>query len=430
MGRFQHSGGRSFAGSWVRPTCVPTQVDILPVLDHGPPPPPPFGTPVCGRSYTTEPLLFFNPDNGARRAVPLGFELPSCPPCGGPIRDSDPFVNGHSQDWEEMCVDEDGDGCMDEVDDEELATKKDGAETETMMGGQQVPGLEKPFEDLDGSEVEMGDDGTNMSLRKTVKMLRGEVEELKKKMIRERLECQRLGSIVEEMMEYLKREEHTHWGHRSEQRANFYHRHHHFGMRPGEAGRRDTGQSHRPSTYKAPPRPSKSIDDYNNAWKSVSDSKDAPGARVVIPWPTSSLQASPLSQHPQSQSGFLRPSHLPKEIRENIFQLRKWNAFSFFVQAFGLYPLYMQIDGAGGQIEGPEEPREAILFDIRVQGASRERLAALKAQLVQEKLRWHPDRLKRLSIGFRGEEEETAKAVLSAVLASSQACNRCLNLLG
>ncbi|EFQ99019.1 hypothetical protein MGYG_08959 [Nannizzia gypsea CBS 118893] len=388
-----HEERRAFTTGWMYQASTPTVVDICNILDPGPPPLPPLDTPPWTRSYTTEPFVFLDLNDGSRRTVPLRFQPPPAPQFGGPAH----FMTGHGQGWgergtsEHMFVDEDDDEYMVEVDGEDDGSSvEEIGDAETVMDGHQGPGLRGSFEIL---------------MRATGK---------RKMMRRDRLEFERLGSTVAEIMEYLVEERQ---GSKREQETGS----HHF----------DGGQTRRPSMDNPHPNPPKSIEDYNTAWKAISESKDISNDQhSVIPWPTSSLRASLLSRHQQQRRGITNHRRLPKEISEDIFQLRKWNAFCFFVQAFGLYPTYIHADGIRRGMSAPEEPREGIVFDIRIQGASRAKLNALKAQMVQDKLRWHPDRLKRHAGGFTGDEEEAAKAVLSAVLDSSKACNRCLELVG
>ncbi|EGE03436.1 hypothetical protein TEQG_02472 [Trichophyton equinum CBS 127.97] len=419
-----HGGRRPFATSWIHPTNTPTLADICHVLDPGPPPPPPLNTQSWGRSYTTEPFVFVDLNEGGRRTVPLSFQPPLAPQFNSAPR----FMNGHIPGWgeasasEHMSVDEDSDEYVDEVEGEdEVSSTEEMGGTETAMGGHQESGLGGLFENL-GENAGEKEDSADQSLYETVRRLKEEVRELKGKMRREKLEFERLHGAVSEMMEYLTKERHVHWENKWEQSP----RSHHF-----SAGVY-TGQTKQPSTENPTPNSSRAtIEEYNTAWKAVFDSKDtSSGQHSTIPWPTSNLRSSPLTRNSQPSRGLMKHRRLPREIREDIFQLRKWNAFCFFVQAFGLHPTYVHTDSIRREALAPEEPREGIVFDIRTQGASRAKLNALKAQMVQEKLRWHPDRLRRYAGEFRGDEEEAAKAVLSAVLDSSKACNRCLELVG
>ncbi|EZF34526.1 hypothetical protein H109_03981 [Trichophyton interdigitale MR816] len=419
-----HGGRRPFATSWIHPTNTPTLADICHVLDPGPPPPPPLNTQSWGRSYTTEPFVFVDLNEGGRRTVPLSFQPPLAPQFNSAPR----FMDGHIPGWgeasasEHMSVDEDSDEYVDEVEGEdEVSSTEEMGGTETAMGGHQESGLGGLFENL-GENAGEKEDSADQSLYETVRRLKEEVRELKGKVRREKLEFERLHGAVSEMMEYLAKERHVHWENKWEQSP----RSHHF-----SAGAY-TGQTKQPSTDNPTPSSSRTtIEEYNTAWKAVFDSKDtSSGQHSTIPWPTSSLRSSPLTRNSQPSRGLMKHRRLPREIREDIFQLRKWNAFCFFVQAFGLHPTYVHADSIRRDALAPEEPREGIVFDIRTQGASRAKLNTLKAQMVQEKLRWHPDRLRRYAGGFRGDEEEAAKAVLSAVLDSSKACNRCLELVG
>ncbi|EGD87043.1 hypothetical protein H112_05563 [Trichophyton rubrum D6] len=419
-----HGGRRPFATSWMQPTNTPRLVDICHVLDTGPPPPPPLDTPSWSQSYTTEPFVFVDLNEGGRRTVPLSFQPPLAPQFNSTPR----FMNGHVPGWgetsasEHMSVDEDSDEYVDKVDaEDEVSSTEEMEGTETVMGGHQESGLGGLFENVGESSGEKEDDA-DQSLHETVKRLKEEVKELKGMMRCEKLEFERLRGAVAEMMEYLAKERHVHWENKWEQGP----RTHNF------SGGVYTSQTRQPSTDNPTPSSSRAaIEEYNTAWKAVFDTKSTSnGQHWTIPWPTSSLKSSPLSRNSQPSRGLMKHRRLPKEISEDIFQLRKWNAFCFFVQAFGLYPTYVHADSIRRETLAPEEPREGIVFDIRIRGASRAKLNALKAQMVQEKLRWHPDRLKRYAGGFRGDEEEAAKAVLSAVLDSSRACNKCLELVG
>ncbi|KAK2882366.1 hypothetical protein FQN49_000421 [Arthroderma sp. PD_2] len=399
---------------WEYPTAnwAPIQhAQIYPLLpQEPPPPPPPLNIASRGRGYAREPFIFLNIDHTTRGSVPLGFEPPPSPPFSASMRDAGPSINRHMQegvysaDSDDMSIEEEE---IKETEGESVAGIMDDAET--VMNDQEIPGLGTyDLEDCGGED---------RPLYKTVKTLLDDVEELKLNMQRDRHQFLRLCGEVDEMVQQLRNQSQRPWrygfgGH---------------GM-PYQVNREYTHPESRSSADNTPLKTTKPIEEYNATWKAVFETKERPGSRLTIPWPTTSLQVNMLSQRPQqSRRGFQRRSHLPKQISDDIFQLRKWNAFSFFVKAFGLHPKYMLVDSSRMDVEAHEEPREGMVFDIRAQGASRGKLNALKAQLVQEKLRWHPDRMKRLSVGFSAEEEEAAKAVLSAVLDSSKACNGCLD---
>ncbi|KAF3480338.1 uncharacterized protein GIQ15_05685 [Arthroderma uncinatum] len=416
------------------PPAPPVQVHPLP--DHEPPPPPPLNTTSWERGYAREPLIFLNLDGGTQRSAPSGFESP--PAFGVFGRETEPSINRNMEDWAYSATSDDTpiegeekDACMEES---EEGTMTDAMhDTETVMDDPQSQDPGTSSEDLDNDEGEdMEGYCADLPLYETVKSLRADVEELKLKMRRERLRFERLGSGVEEMLQYLRNEEHRNWQYRdrrndSHEQEQAFHSFGRYGRPHRQAYRGYTDRDPSSNTGTIPPKAAKSIGEYNAAWKVVYENKDTAGNRPVIPWPTANLQVNALTHHPrQPRRGLSRHSRLPKQISEDIFQLRTWNAFSFFVQAFGLHPRYTHVGSSRSDSVAAEDVRDVMVFDIRVQGASREKLNALKTQLVQEKLRWHPDRLKRLNMYFNMEEEEAAKAVLSAVLECSKACNCCL----
>lgn len=116
---------------------------------------------------------------------------------------------------------------------------------------------------------------------------------------------------------------------------------------------------------------------------------------------------------------------LPPEIAEDRFQLQKWNAFCFFICSFGLTPYYDERSGTNFHIVTDISQRRTV------EQEAIPKLEALKAQLRQEKRRWHPDRL-RPAAGFDlnvddGGGAEAAQAVWGAILEASRASEACLD---
>lgn len=169
------------------------------------------------------------------------------------------------------------------------------------------------------------------------------------------------------------------------------------------------------------------IDRYNEAWnaaKTISASDDDMSGR--IPWPTKTLRVEDLSRN-EGPPVHLRLQHLgrrlPSEISDDLFLLRKWNAFNFFLTCFALRATYT-LDEPGVFHEGSEDGT-SMVFGIENRDASKTQLEKLKSQLIEEKLRWHPDARNRLRLGnFSELEAESAKSVFCAVLDASRACKR------
>jgi hypothetical protein len=100
----------------------------------------------------------------------------------------------------------------------------------------------------------------------------------------------------------------------------------------------------------------------------------------------------------------------------------------FFLAAFDLNATYRLEDQESDFPNEFNDPATTVLvFDIDIRDASRANLDRLKTQLIQEKLRWHPDRMKRMRLAMSSElESESAKSVWDAVVDASRACERCL----
>ncbi|KAK2762866.1 hypothetical protein FQN54_001041 [Arachnomyces sp. PD_36] len=193
---------------------------------------------------------------------------------------------------------------------------------------------------------------------------------------------------------------------------------------------------------------------YNAAWDALrtvdNEALLDSGERLEIPWPTVDLKYTSLIDLYSYKSHHYNRNHhaLPPEIMHDPFQLQKWNAFCFFVEAFGFraYYAFEPVTGSplsstnynGRKGYNPNDDRTILIFNIDVVSPpmSRQRggLGALKAQMQKEKLRWHPDRW-RLSMGgaagmLADEKVDSAKAVWDAVVDISQACEIYLRGLG
>jgi hypothetical protein len=167
---------------------------------------------------------------------------------------------------------------------------------------------------------------------------------------------------------------------------------------------------------------------YNQAWQDTK-ARSAPNAvsAAPIPWPTRTLRVGDLSRN-EGIPFHLLARQLPKQITDDPFQLRKWNAFVFFLAAFDLNATYRLEDQDSDFPNEFNDPATTVLvFDIDIRDASRSNLDRLKTQLIQEKLRWHPDRMDRMRLAMNSElESESAKSVWDAVVDASRACERCL----
>lgn len=269
------------------------------------------------------------------------------------------------------------------------------------------------------------------SLRQCLKGLKRERMELQ----RERIMLQELNSGIEEILQYCRNEERMNRGQPGSSNGNRFHnknRPHrggygeqqcngngaHAAGSGGVFGDTTAGSFHHPPNSE---HANLALDRYNSAWLEVLETACPTTGTVTLPWPSHSLQASELSLTTPLTYQRIR---IPQAIAEDIYQLRKWNAFNFFTQACGLRSSY-RLENVEDSID-----RTALRLEIQIRGASRMKLEALKSQLVREKLRWHPDRLRRMQIGnLSEEEEETTKAVWGAVIEASRACERCLEAI-
>ncbi|WEW57999.1 hypothetical protein PRK78_003466 [Emydomyces testavorans] len=154
------------------------------------------------------------------------------------------------------------------------------------------------------------------------------------------------------------------------------------------------------------------------------------GAIIDIPWPTPTLKMEKLSEIPRElRHCFQHPAvHAPGDSL-----LRQWNAFTFFLQGFGLQACEPR--HYCGKTGVRSDHRCQLIFDIELQGAGDiAKLERLKAKLQDEKKRWHPDghrrKWKMRQESKEEEEEECAKAVFNAVVNASDACGRLLKGVG
>lgn len=191
---------------------------------------------------------------------------------------------------------------------------------------------------------------------------------------------------------------------------------------------------------------SPALDRYNAAWNALRradvNTPFASKKRFEISWPTRDLQYTSLGRYDLYNQHYIYSSRtLPPEIMHDFFQLQKWNTFCFFVEAFGFKAYYAfepVVDSPSlGRRHGRtrkinvdgEQSRLVFHIDILRNDMSRARrqLEALKAQMQQEKLRWHPDRWRlsmRQAVGTLVDEKmESAKAVWGAIIEVSQACD-------
>ncbi|PGH06820.1 hypothetical protein AJ80_08093 [Polytolypa hystricis UAMH7299] len=185
---------------------------------------------------------------------------------------------------------------------------------------------------------------------------------------------------------------------------------------------------------------------YNNAWTAITTANDRSN-RVTsspIPWPTWDRKLEALS-HTANQP------YTPQEIQPFLFQpfaLQKWNAFVFYLALFDLKADWRNESNTDSDDPGAtdEENRgngSVLTFFIKLDGRSRHKVEALRAQLQLEKKRWHEDRLamwwprltaaRRMAQGERiGEmemaaeakrEADGARAVWEAIVCASKECN-------
>lgn len=288
------------------------------------------------------------------------------------------------------------------------------------------------FEVLDDqSEHHDSDESQSLDLLKTY------LRKLKKervKMKRERLEFQRLNTGLQDLLrswETTDRPMHESVPHTAEGAyfANRHQRSPQFDCPLSAAT--DPGPVF---SYGEPPTPGFAtredagfaIDRYNQAWTDAKDSSECDNRPIAVPWPTKTLKAGDLSRD-EGQPIHLYFEYstrsLPSEITDDAYHLRKWNAFNFFLASFGLKARY-QIDD---QHDDDAEDGASLVFDIEPRGASKAKLDKLKSQLLQEKLRWHPDRMKRMRLArFSELDAENAKAVWGAIVDASKAYERCL----
>lgn len=183
---------------------------------------------------------------------------------------------------------------------------------------------------------------------------------------------------------------------------------------------------------------------YDIAWRSIFSFREnaervvenlAAGHARAIPWPSPDLRISSLSKviiwfsdDPPSRDR--THHHLPLEITENSFNLQKWNAFCFFVYAFDMDPYY----GDGSSLDFRIDARRTRTGFVVPHLIAAERLMMLRAQLLQERLKWHPDNL-RLGINrgheiFDGRGDDRISSAVKAVWgAITQALNACETVL-
>lgn len=260
------------------------------------------------------------------------------------------------------------------------------------------------------------DQGQAHALLDTISILSDDLQELKEERARlrhERLQFQKLHNGMEEMLRS--------WS--SHDREN-----QHAGQDPNRNAENTRSKNGDPTShaggYNDNRNRSHSVLDakeslvrYNNAWEDLNEKSTTSGltSTTTVPWPVDGIQANNLGREAQCYSG-----QLPREIRNVPFQLCRWNAFSFFVRAFGLRPCYCFREGPGS----PPRFNEPFFYITAGESGPKQRVLMLKAQLSKEKLRWHSDRLKKRGVfeRFSEEEKEYAKAVWSAVMDASKAC--------
>lgn len=285
-------------------------------------------------------------------------------------------------------------------------------DSQAFMGSE--PGYQNgPHQGQTAWEEESGFISTHYPFLQSARNLRQYLKGLKKERMelqRERMVLQELNSGIEEILQYCRHDARRGTPQPRSSDGRRLHK-----DRPGRAGCR--GHNFPPSYEDV----RLALDRYNSAWLEVPPRSFPETGEATLPWPSYSLQANELAQVPPLNR---RRPRLPQEITEDIFQLRKWNTFCFFTQACGLRPHYRLVN-----VEDSDD-RTALRLEVKTRGASRVKLEALKSQLVREKLRWHPDRLRRMGIGSLSEqEEEAAKAVWGAVIDASRACERCLEVI-
>ncbi len=126
------------------------------------------------------------------------------------------------------------------------------------------------------------------------------------------------------------------------------------------------------------------LDHYNQSWEAASPKNS------ILSWPTADLSPTKLNARDHTTQD-------PKDW--DTPRVMAWNAFKFFVQAFGIKPRVEISESTG--------PTWSIA------GASPEQLMALKRQARHDMLRWSPDKMAHRYPG--SSTDERAKAVYEAV---------------
>ncbi|EEP76127.1 predicted protein [Uncinocarpus reesii 1704] len=165
---------------------------------------------------------------------------------------------------------------------------------------------------------------------------------------------------------------------------------------------------------------------YDNKWLEVQLAELGDMDAINIPWPTRTLKMDGLSEIPAE----LRTCFLHGRVNApDDSLLRQWNAFTFFLAAFDLKPGDPQHYCGKGAMRTDDQCH--LNFNIQVRGRyNLAKVQKLKAKLLEEKRRWHPDgqrRKWRLRQGSNEVEEECAKAVFNAVVNASTVCGRLLS---
>ncbi|GAD99217.1 hypothetical protein ARB_05039 [Paecilomyces variotii No. 5] len=183
---------------------------------------------------------------------------------------------------------------------------------------------------------------------------------------------------------------------------------------------------------------------YDHTWRSILNSREntrhaidglTSGYANSIPWPTPDLRMSSLSKIVKWQNGYDLLSEfrqmgwrayriLSPQIARDPFYLQAWNAFCFFVYAFNMIPYYDE----GFPFLFLIDHRRTRTGNPVPASRERQRLLALRAQLLHERNTWNPRHFYlagHRAVRFDGRRDEIAYAVRAVWEATTQALRAC-----
>ncbi|KAL1853307.1 hypothetical protein Plec18170_005303 [Paecilomyces lecythidis] len=174
---------------------------------------------------------------------------------------------------------------------------------------------------------------------------------------------------------------------------------------------------------------------YDHVWRSILNSREntrraieglTSGYTNAIPWPVPDLRMSSLSKMIRWDNHDLlaEANPLSSQIAQDPFYLQAWNAFCFFVYAFNMVPYYDDSYPLLFLINH----RRTRAGNLVPASRERQRLVALRNQLLHERQTWNPRHLYSAGhhgVRFDGRRDETVYAVRAVWEAISQALRAC-----